>query len=134
MINLLLVGQEEGYLSNMPDILGQYENVSVLRADSCEVALDLIHYQKVDFVIVDEQLKNTTGLQLVKEPVAVNPMINYALVSPMTVEDFHEAIPRGSMKYKVIRQIVGDAEWGDLVWPGWRRRKDSPTDPDRIVG
>jgi two-component SAPR family response regulator len=91
MISLLLAGQEEGNLSGLSNLLGQDDHVSVLRADSCEVALDLIHYQKVNFVIVDEQFDNITGLQFVKELVAVNPMINCALVSSMTPEDFHEA-------------------------------------------
>ncbi|MBT3224950.1 MAG: hypothetical protein HN580_00315 [Deltaproteobacteria bacterium] len=91
MIKLLLAGQEGGSLSSLSKILEQYDNVSVLRIDSEEIALDLIHYQKVDFAIVDEQLKETTGLQFVEKMVVINPMMNSALISSLSAEDFHEA-------------------------------------------
>ena len=42
-------------------------------------------------MIADEQLKDMTGLDFANKMVAVNPMINCALVSSLNEDDFHEA-------------------------------------------
>ncbi len=91
MIRVLLIGHEESHLSSLSQKLWQYNNVSVMKFDSGRIGLDLIHYNKVDFVIADEQLEDMTGLKFVERLVDVNPMMNCALISSLSVEDFHEA-------------------------------------------
>ncbi len=91
MLKIMLAGRDEGPLSGLSKILGQYDNVSLLRVDSSKMALDLLHFKKADFVIVDEQLKHTTGLQFVKNLVSIDPMMNCALISSLSVDSFHEA-------------------------------------------
>ena len=53
--------------------------------------LAAIKRQSVDLVLADEDLGDMQGLELIKRLVAVNPMINCALVSSLSPEDYHEA-------------------------------------------
>ena len=47
--------------------------------------------KRVDLVIVDEQLDDMSGIEFVKQLVAVNPLANTAIIGSMEAEDFHEA-------------------------------------------
>ena len=50
----------------------------------------MISNTKVDLVVADELLENMTGLELIKKLVMGNPMLNCAVVSSLSPEDFHE--------------------------------------------
>jgi len=54
-------------------------------------ALERLQRETVDLVVVDEDLGDMPGLKFVEQLVAVNPMINCALVSSLSKEDYHEA-------------------------------------------
>ena len=47
--------------------------------------------KRVDLVIVDEQLDDMSGIEFVKQLVAVNPLANTAIIGSMEAGDFHEA-------------------------------------------
>lgn len=47
--------------------------------------------EKVDTVIVDEQLADGDGISFVRQLTKVNPLINCALISSLSLADFHEA-------------------------------------------
>jgi len=42
-------------------------------------------------MVTDEDLGDMKGLQLAERPLKINPMINCAIVSPLSAEAFHEA-------------------------------------------
>jgi DNA-binding NarL/FixJ family response regulator len=44
-----------------------------------------------DLVIIDADLPDTTPLELVQKLLMVNAMVNTAVVSPLSEEEFHEA-------------------------------------------
>ena len=54
-------------------------------------ALDLMADKAADLVIVDENVENQPGRMWVERLIKKNPMINTALVSSLSAEDFHEA-------------------------------------------
>jgi CheY-like chemotaxis protein len=54
-------------------------------------ALAAINRQPVDLVLADEDLGDMQGLELIKRLVVVNPLINCALVSSLSPQDYHEA-------------------------------------------
>jgi DNA-binding NarL/FixJ family response regulator len=51
----------------------------------------LLKGTQLDLVIVDEQLGDMDGIVFVKQLVKINPLINTAIVSVRTAEEFHEA-------------------------------------------
>ena len=51
----------------------------------------LLKGKQIDLVIVDEQLDDMSGIAFVKQLVKINPLMNTAIVSALTDEEFHEA-------------------------------------------
>lgn len=64
---------------------------SVAWATSGLNALETVREKPVDLVVVDEDLGDMAGLTFVERLVAVNPMINCALVSSLSKKKYHEA-------------------------------------------
>lgn len=58
-------------------------------AGSGRELLETIAVAPVDLVLLDEDLGDMTGLELVKRLVAANPLINCALVSSLSAESYH---------------------------------------------
>ena len=54
-------------------------------------ALERLQNKTVDLVVVDEDLGDMPGLKFVEQLVSVNPLINCALVSSLSKEEYHEA-------------------------------------------
>ena len=91
MLNLLLVSPKKESLSDLASGLAVHGDVRVLWAESGKKALEIISDTIVDMVIADEKLGDMTGLQLTEKLLKINPMINSAIVSPLSPEAFHEA-------------------------------------------
>ena len=53
--------------------------------------LALLKGKQIDVVIVDEQLDDMSGIEFVKQLVKINPLVNTALVSTLSSDEFHEA-------------------------------------------
>jgi DNA-binding NarL/FixJ family response regulator len=51
----------------------------------------LLRGKQVNLVILDEQLGDMSGIAFVKQLVKINPLVNSAIVSALTAEEFHEA-------------------------------------------
>jgi DNA-binding NarL/FixJ family response regulator len=51
----------------------------------------LLKGKQIDLVIVDEQLADMGGIAFVKQLVKINPLVNTAIVSALSAEEFHEA-------------------------------------------
>jgi len=66
-------------------------NGSVARATSGHQALETLRNTPADLVVVDEDLGDMPGLTFVERLVAVNPIINCALVSSLSEKAYHEA-------------------------------------------
>ena len=54
------------------------------------LAVESVREQAVDLVIVDENLGDMTGVELVRRLLGVNALVNTALVSTESQEDYHE--------------------------------------------
>jgi predicted Fe-Mo cluster-binding NifX family protein len=64
---------------------------SVAWATSGRGALETVQEKPTDLIVVDEDLGDMSGLTFVERLVAVNPMINCALVSSLSEKEYHEA-------------------------------------------
>lgn len=90
MLFALLASNEKAALSDLADTLTK-NDVSTEWTESGDKALFILDAKKFDLVVIDEKLSDMTGLDFAKKLIAVNPLINCALVSSLSPEDFHNA-------------------------------------------
>lgn len=92
MMNFLLVYNDEGPLKQLQSGLEKQADCNISRAVSGEEALLSVTDPSASFdlVIVDRVLDQLPGKDWVEKIIAANAMINTALVSELTDEDFHE--------------------------------------------
>jgi DNA-binding NtrC family response regulator len=91
MLSILLVGKNPEALASLADQLSQREGITVSRASSVKDAWDILGKSKVDVVVTDEKLADGDSLPFVKDLTKRQPLINCAMVSSLSPEDFHEA-------------------------------------------
>ena len=90
MIKALLVTASPGAFAPFSTALASH-GVSLDRAGSGRAALEAIAHAGPGLVVIDDQLRDLSALELVKRIVELNPFVNTAVVSAMPPEDFHEA-------------------------------------------
>jgi DNA-binding NtrC family response regulator len=91
MLSILLVGKNPEALANLADQLSQREGIAVSRASSGKAVWDILGKSKVDVVVTDEKLADGDSLTFIKDLTKQQPLINCAMVSSLSPEDFHEA-------------------------------------------
>jgi len=91
MISILLVSTENDTLSGLASCLKRYNEIEIFRAASCQTAFDMISEKSFELAVADENIAGASGLEFAEKLVSVNPMINCAVVSPLSSKDFHEA-------------------------------------------
>jgi len=91
LLKLVLVSPDKKSLSGLSSALAAHSDVELFWANSGKTALDIASGAAVDLVVTDEGLGDMTGLELAGKLLSVNPMINYASVSRLSPEEFHEA-------------------------------------------
>jgi CheY-like chemotaxis protein len=77
-------------------------------------ALERVQKEKIDLVIVDADLGDMAGVELVRRLLGVNALINTVLVSTQSPEDFHEHT-EGLGILMPLPETCGKAEAGQLV-------------------
>ncbi len=90
MLFVLLISREKASLLELADTL-EKNNITTEWTESGNKALSILDAKKFDLVVIDETLFDMTGLSFAKKLVSVNPIINCALVSSLSPEDFHNA-------------------------------------------
>lgn len=90
MIHVLLITPDRRNFAALSTTL-EAEKASLLWEAAGVTALEALRESPVDLVIADAALDDMTGLEFAERLVALNPMINCALVSPLEKEAFHEA-------------------------------------------
>jgi DNA-binding NarL/FixJ family response regulator len=68
-----------------------HSDIGLFQANSADEALAMASNNTLDLVIVDQDLGNMTGLEFISKLLSVNPMINSAVVSSLSSEEYHEA-------------------------------------------
>lgn len=91
MLRILLVGRNPETLADFADQLSRREGIAVSKAGSGKAVWDILGKTKVDVVVTDEKLADGDSLPFVKELTKRQPLINCAMVSSLSPEDFHEA-------------------------------------------
>jgi len=88
---LLVVSPIRDSLSVFTSTLNSHNNVDLFWVESGEKALETVTDNTFDLVVTGEKLGDMTGFELAGKLISVNPMINCAVMSSLSPEDFHKA-------------------------------------------
>ena len=91
MHRLLVVSPIRDSLSVFTSTLNSHNNVDLFWVESGEKALETVTDNTFDLVVTGEKLGDMTGFELAGKLISVNPMINCAVMSSLSPEDFHKA-------------------------------------------
>lgn len=86
----IVTGRQERFAELADTLAGQAEGTTVRWHPSGTAALEAATDSATDLMVVDENLADFTALAFLRKLMAVNAMINTAVASSLTVEDFHE--------------------------------------------
>jgi two-component SAPR family response regulator len=91
MLRLLLVSLDINPFKKLISRLKEYDDINLELSSSGENAMAMISVNPVDLVIADEDLEDMATLEFVRRLLKINPMINSAVVSGLSHDEFHEA-------------------------------------------
>jgi CheY-like chemotaxis protein len=91
MIKILLTTPVKDHFLELVAALEKHDDVILTWADSGSHALKMLTEEAPDLLVSDEQVGDISGLELLKKMIRVNPMINSAIVSSLSPDEFHEA-------------------------------------------
>ena len=91
MHRLLMASPNRDALSVLASTLEKHNDVDLFWVESGGKALAAVSDTAFDLVVIDERLGDMTGLELADKLISVNPMINCAVISALSPDDFHEA-------------------------------------------
>ena len=91
MPEILLVTARPERLAAFADSLEAAEEVKLSRVRDAAGALDRVRSAPPQLAVIDSALPDTTPLELVKQMLQANAMINTAVVSALDEDAFHEA-------------------------------------------
>lgn len=90
MLKLLLVSSNKDAFNRFETALQKYDDITLVRKDSGEKALEMAAQSGIDLIVAHEDLGDMTGLDFAGRLVTVNPLINCALTSGLSPDIFHE--------------------------------------------
>ena len=86
-----MVGKDGTRFSVLAAALQRQQETRIVCAATGIAGLATLKGKQVDLAIVDEQLDDMSGIDFVKLLVKAYPLVNTAIVSTLTTEEFHEA-------------------------------------------
>ena len=92
MIHFLIVSNHMDSMNLFEQGLAQHCECRIDRANTGQEALSKVMDKALnyDLVIVDKEVSGTSGKRWLSKIITANPMVNTALVSDLSDEDFHE--------------------------------------------
>ncbi len=91
MSQILIVGGDPTIMGDFVRVLSQKNGNRISWTYSAREALAIMDREKIDTVVVDENLVKVDGIDLVGEIMKAHPMVNCAVISSLPVAEFHEA-------------------------------------------
>jgi DNA-binding NtrC family response regulator len=90
MLSILLVGGDPASLAGFAAELAKKDGIGVSSAASKHEVWQVLGSGRVDVVVVDRELADGAALPFIREMTRQYPLINCAMVSSLSPEDFHE--------------------------------------------
>lgn len=91
MINILVVATDKAGLEPLTEAWQARSDVKLTPAQSGAEGLELARTQAYHLAVIDHQLADMPGLDLIPDLLRANALTNVALISPLEPGDFHEA-------------------------------------------
>jgi DNA-binding NarL/FixJ family response regulator len=91
LLRVLLITNEIARFSALMERLPRQQKIELATATSAAAGFLLLKGKQIDLVVADERLDDMSGITFVKLLVKLNPLVNTAIVSTLTAEEFHEA-------------------------------------------
>lgn len=89
-MTIVFVAKDFSRFSVLVERLRQEQDVELVPVATGAAGLEKLQGKRLDLVIVDEQLDDMSGIDFVKQFVAVNPLANTAIVGSLPKGEFHE--------------------------------------------
>ncbi len=90
MIKALILCDDKRALSTLAMTL-EKQHVDITWVKTGSLALSMIVKENFHLLIINESLKDTTGIDLIKKVVVANPQINCVIASKLSPKNFDEA-------------------------------------------
>jgi len=90
MLRILLVSARQETIHPFAEGLASESEVRLEQVSSGAKALNAVRTDSPHLVVIDSELPDTESLHLVQGLLRVNAMVNTAVVSPLSDEEFHE--------------------------------------------
>ncbi len=90
MLHVLLITVRSDHLDSFTAGLLADSEISLEQVSSATEALDIVRNRCPDLVVLDSALPGADSLELVRRMIVVNAMVNTAVISPLSDDDFHE--------------------------------------------
>lgn len=111
MKQVLIITSRPDDFTALAEGIQKIEPASIAWADSGDAALAAVTGKIVDLAVIDETVGGQPGLKIAKEILMKNAMINQAVVSRLTPEEFHETSEGlGIMAQLPPKPDAGDAK------------------------
>jgi len=91
VLKVLFAAKDFSRFSSLVAKLGREQDIELVPAATGAAGLAALKGNRIDVVIVDEQLDDMSGIAFINQAVKVNPLVNTALVSALAADAFHEA-------------------------------------------
>jgi len=91
MPRILLVTTRPDELRTFTQYLCHEPEVQLQQVPGRKETVEKVRHFSPHLVIIDNDLRDTGSLDLVRELLKINAMMNTAVISPLTDEQFHEA-------------------------------------------
>lgn len=91
MLSILFASANTDNLAEFADFFRQSDKFAIIEASSAKNALRILGEKTLSAAIIDQELTDGSGLSLAQQLAKRFPLLNCALVSPLSPDDFHEA-------------------------------------------
>jgi hypothetical protein len=90
MYQIAIVTEKKNKFDNLVRGFEIAGNCSIKWNDSLASTLELVAEAPPNLLIIDESVEQQDSLSIARQVILVNAMLNQAVVSPLSKEDFHE--------------------------------------------